>query len=204
MTPATPSGELLRVGSVYFVSDFRYIAQPLCDMVPIVLDPSWEWLHRALGPCGRSEDAQDADASHPRTSPAVWSDASGLAGVDTWPDGGASPLRVYLGPPRERGTEIVIPIVWDPVRPGFLFPRLEGDLTLSEVDGRTCRLGLTGRYRPPLAATGGCADRVWLRPVAECSVRNFLEDVELALLACVEARPSAPAPPGDGVGGPRP
>lgn len=90
---------------------------------------------------------------------------------------------VTAGEPRELNQMTTVPIEWTPTAHDRLLPSLEADLQLSHLDGSFSRLGVSGRYRPPLATIGLTIDRLALHRVAESSLRKFLLGVEEALTA---------------------
>ncbi len=95
----------------------------------------------------------------------------------------SSRFVVTAGEPRELNQMTTVPIEWTPTAYERLLPSLEADLQLSHLDGSFCRLGISGRYRPPLASLGLTIDRLALHRVAESSLRRFLLGVEEALTA---------------------
>lgn len=82
-----------------------------------------------------------------------------------------------------RGKTAALAIRWEAVGPGGgLFPVLDADLTLAPFGEPASLLVLTGAYRPPLGAAGAAADRVFLRRVAEATVRDFVNQVAEAVM----------------------
>ncbi len=96
----------------------------------------------------------------------------------------AAPNRytITTGEPRETSNTITVPMEWMPSSLDRLLPRMEADIQLSPLDHSFSRLGISGRYYPPLASLGLTIDRVALHRVAEASVRKFLLGLENALV----------------------
>lgn len=102
------------------------------------------------------------------------------------------PVRVHLGPSWTRGGSVAIPIRWEAVSFGSLFPVLDGTLLITSLAGDRCRLGIEASYRPPFDGVGRLLDRAILRRVAESTVRSFLTRTAQGLSGA--ARRSAPEP----------
>lgn len=83
-------------------------------------------------------------------------------------------------------------VAWRALAADRVFPRLVGELELTAVTDRTCRLTLVGGYMPPVSVVGGAADRLFGRHVAEAVIRSFLEDVAARLAVVPAATPVAP------------
>lgn len=107
---------------------------------------------------------------------------------------GASKLvRVLLLDPAEHDGSVMLPLRWEATGVmGRLFPVLDANLTLTEVDGETTKLTLNGVYRPPLAGVGAGLDRALLHHAAESTVRSLLRGVA-TILGAPDASP-VPAP----------
>lgn len=161
---------------VSFVSDFRYVDHPFETLGAALSDPSNAWLQALAG----AHPGADRRAS------------TGVVRVGTGPDRARIPVLVSLGGIRQRDGEIVLPLTWEPLQLERLLPSLDADLMLTRVADSSCRLGLTGRYRAPMARIGQRLDRLGMHGLAESSVRRFLEDVESSL---VTPRPFAAGRP---------
>lgn len=183
------------VGPVLFVSDFAYLECAFYDLERVLLQPGGRWLSRIAhgdgaavedeeAAIGWTEEAADASLGADAPRPTV-------VRVGVGPAAARVPVFVHLWPPRSRTGEVVVRLKWQPVRLDRLLPALDGDLSVSEVEAGSCRVGLTGRYRPPLAKLGARLDRVALHRLAESSARNFLDDACRALLE--EAAGGGPA-----------
>jgi Rrf2 family protein len=90
-------------------------------------------------------------------------------------------VAVHLGEPDGTDAALVIPLTWEATGPTGLFPRLEGELRLSELDPERAELALSGRYRPPLGRAGHVLDETLLAHVAGATVRSFLRRVARTL-----------------------
>lgn len=154
-------------GRVAFVSDFRHLVAPFATLAPVLLDPRSLWLYRLADAAAAGDDTARSGAT---------------VRVGLGPKRARVPVVVSLGVPRGREDVVVIPLTWEPAQFDRLLPALEGDLELSALGEAHSRLAITGRYRTPLAQLGLSLDRVALHRIAESSVRNFLEEVEAALV----------------------
>jgi hypothetical protein len=86
-------------------------------------------------------------------------------------------VQVSLGPPRNRGEAIVVPISWQASTAPGLFPTLDADLEVASTDAEHCLLTLTGSYEPPLGELGRQLDRILLHRIALSTARSFLDRV---------------------------
>jgi len=91
------------------------------------------------------------------------------------------PVRVLLGPCFTREGSAAIPIRWEALTFGSLFPVLDGTLLLSDLGGGRSRLGIEASYRVPLDKVGERLDRALFHRVAESTIRSFLERMAGAL-----------------------
>lgn len=107
-------------------------------------------------------------------------------------------VEVHLGPHRSAGADVVLPVRWLPAGHERLFPSFDGELTVTEDDGRTL-LVLEGHYTIPLGALGRLGDGVAGTHVASRSVGRFLASVATRLETAVARRdgahPLRPSPP---------
>jgi hypothetical protein len=83
-------------------------------------------------------------------------------------------VRIRLGPARERGSTVVVPIAWESAEHANLFPVLSGDLEITPLRSNVCRIVLSASYLPPLGELGRHLDRAVLHHVAQSTVRSFL------------------------------
>lgn len=90
-------------------------------------------------------------------------------------------VAVHLGEPTTKDDTIVIPLRWEATGPSGLFPRLEGTLTLAQLDPVRTQVSLAGRYRPPLGRAGQALDDIVLARVARATVRSLLRRFARAL-----------------------
>lgn len=96
-------------------------------------------------------------------------------------------VLVQLLRPYEHDGVLVVPVRWVATgTSGALFPQLDGNLELRAEDDASI-LGLQGSYRPPLSAVGGALDRLLLNRVAGATVRRFLAEIAMELVALPES-----------------
>jgi len=102
----------------------------------------------------------------------------------TWAGGRMTrEVEVTLGPARERGEALVVPIVWRVTGLTGIFPMLNGDLELAPLGSQRCRLTLAASYLPPFGDVGRALDHALLHRVAQSTVRSFLARVATSLEA---------------------
>jgi hypothetical protein len=94
-------------------------------------------------------------------------------------------LRVGRG--QVIGEAWVLPIVWEAVGGGGLFPSLEADIELAALGPDCTHVSLSGRYRPPGGALGRIADRALFHRVAEATVRDFIDRLAARLMSEADA-----------------
>ena len=70
-----------------------------------------------------------------------------------------------------------IPIGWSASGPVGVFPALDADLEVAELEDGRCQLAISARYEPPLGAVGRAIDRALLARVAEATLKDFLDRV---------------------------
>jgi hypothetical protein len=99
--------------------------------------------------------------------------------------GGAFTRRVQaeIGPIHNEPSRMSMPLRWEAAEHPKLFPVMDGELRISNVEGREIELRLVGDLRPPLGAVGALADAVAGRRVAEKSLRGLLAEVAQRLQA---------------------
>lgn len=68
-------------------------------------------------------------------------------------------------------------IAWRAQRSDRAFPRLVGELELTQTSPTSSRLTLVGGYQPPISVLGDAGDRLVGRHVADAVIRTFLERV---------------------------
>ena len=90
-------------------------------------------------------------------------------------------VSLDVGTPFPRHDGLVIPICWWATGAAWLFPCLDGDLSIVPLGRDSTQLTLMGRYEPPLAKIGHGIDRLVLHRVAEASVRAFLMQIAQTL-----------------------
>ena len=93
--------------------------------------------------------------------------------------GGAITRRVdaEVGPVINGHGTLRVPLHWQAAEHPHLFPVMDADLHVSDLDGDHIELRFVGDYRAPLGAVGAVADRLAGRRVAEKSLHAFLFDV---------------------------
>jgi hypothetical protein len=93
--------------------------------------------------------------------------------------GGAITRRVdaAVGPMINGHRTLRVPLRWKAAEHPNLFPVMEADLHVSDVDGDHIEVRLVGSYTAPLGVVGAVADAVAGRRVAEQSVHDYLIDV---------------------------
>ena len=100
------------------------------------------------------------------------------------PRGGAQAagkVVVTLGEAYRRKEAMIVPLSWRASALPAMFPVLDGELEVTPVDPRRCRLTLTASYVPPFGELGRQLDRALLRRVARSTARAFLEQVAVGL-----------------------
>ncbi len=90
-------------------------------------------------------------------------------------------VRVRLGPARQRGDAVVVPLAWEATEHSALFPALNGDLELAPLGPDVCRLTLSASYAPPFGDLGRALDTALLHHLAQSTVRSFLSQVASTL-----------------------
>jgi hypothetical protein len=93
--------------------------------------------------------------------------------------GGAIMRRVdaAVGPMINGHGTLRVPLRWKAAEHPNLFPVMEADLHVSDVDGDHIEVRLVGSYTAPLGVVGAVDDAVAGRRVAEQSVHDYLIDV---------------------------
>ncbi len=104
-----------------------------------------------------------------------------LAEVGVGPPGLRVSKRVALrlGTPVRFPSKLSLPMTWEPG--GRLLPRLDAELELGNLGTGRTQLAISGRYEPPLGTVGRTVDRLALHRVAEATVKDFLDRVQVAL-----------------------
>jgi hypothetical protein len=74
-----------------------------------------------------------------------------------------------------------VPITWVATGARGLFPRLEGEMVVSEVGPELTQLIFRGSYDPPLGLVGEALDKILLHRLAEASVKHFVDGVIAAV-----------------------
>ena len=87
----------------------------------------------------------------------------------------AKTVRLDLGRPIQGPGDTRVPISWVATGARGLFPRLEGEMVVSEVGPELTQLVFRGSYDPPLGLVGEALDRILLHRLAEASVKHFVD-----------------------------
>ena len=159
-----------------FLHDFVHLQRSFSELAPVFADQSLGWLVR-LGH-GNTIRSGPAGADPSTTAPSdvgIVLSAKSVGGLPT------PAIAVTASAPSWQGDRILIPMTWTPIMVDTAFPRLEGDLALSDLGESTSRLSLSARYRAPLRPYGSAFDRFAMHQIAESTVRRFLLDVEEAV-----------------------
>jgi hypothetical protein len=98
----------------------------------------------------------------------------GLAGF-------AKAVRLEVGDPIVGPGDTLIPVSWVATGAPGLFPRLDGELVVSEVGDELTQIVFRGSYDPPLGGVGEALDRVVLHRLAEATVKRFVDGVITAV-----------------------
>jgi hypothetical protein len=102
----------------------------------------------------------------------------------------AKKVEVELGITTRSGESLVIPVTWWATGASALFPRMDGDLTISPLGPDQSSVSFQGVYEPPLGPMGRLLDRSVLRRVADSTVKAWVDR-----LVTETATPVAEAPP---------
>jgi hypothetical protein len=97
--------------------------------------------------------------------------------------GGAVTRRVdaEVGPMETGPASLRVPLHWKASEHPKLFPVMDANLHISDVDGDHIALRVHGVYDAPLGAVGAVADALAGRRVAQKSIRSFLDEVSRRL-----------------------
>jgi len=104
------------------------------------------------------------------------------ARVSPWEEGVAKEVTLEVGVAEIHATGLVYPMTWTASGAGILFPELKADLMLAHVGPDSTRLTVQGTYKPPLGVVGKVADRAVLGRYADATVRNWLDELAVALV----------------------
>jgi len=101
---------------------------------------------------------------------------AGVAGI-------SKQIAVQALEPTYRPDRVVIPMRWVATGvAGELFPALDGNLELRELDEHTTEITLVGSYRPPLGRTGEVLDQLVMRRVARRTLESFVTQLATAIV----------------------
>jgi hypothetical protein len=93
----------------------------------------------------------------------------------------AKAVRLEVGEPILGPGDIRITVSWVATGASGLFPRLDGELVVSEVGSELTQIVFRGSYDPPLGGVGEAVDRVLLHRLAEATVKRFVDAVIAAV-----------------------
>ena len=101
--------------------------------------------------------------------------------------GGAITRRVdgQVGPLISGHGALRVPLRWRAAEHPTLFPVMDGDLHVGDLDDHQIELRFAGEYRAPLGAVGAMADTLAGHRVAEKSINTFLTEVARRLEAAL-------------------
>ena len=99
------------------------------------------------------------------------------------PAGAAKAVHFQLTPLTRTEKAVTLRMTWEATGTPGLFPQLDGDMTLSALDGNSTHISLRGTYRPPLGAVGKALDKVLLHRVAESSIKQFVDRIATSMSA---------------------
>jgi hypothetical protein len=101
-----------------------------------------------------------------------------VAGFDIGRD-----IVVDVGPPRDKGYAIYLPIEWHAAKQEDLFPSMQAELEVTELSPNPplTQIAILGRYRPPMGVFGAIGDAMLGHRLAEATVRHFIIDVAARL-----------------------
>jgi hypothetical protein len=102
----------------------------------------------------------------------------------------ARKVAIELGQPVRMPGKTVIPLRWTATGVAGLFPSLDADLEVAELDAGRTQLAMSARYVPPLGAVGRAIDRAVLFRAAEATLKDFLDRVGESVLRGASARGS--------------
>jgi hypothetical protein len=97
-------------------------------------------------------------------------------------------VRAEIGPMVSEPSTMSVPLRWRAAEHPKLFPVMEGELRISNVEGHEIELRLVGEFLSPLGVVGAVADALAGRRVAEKSLRRFLAEVATRLRARIIER----------------
>jgi hypothetical protein len=102
----------------------------------------------------------------------------------------ARTVLLTVGDPIRVQGKTTIPIGWAASGPAGVFPALDADLEVAELEDGRCQLAISARYEPPLGAVGHAIDRALLARVAEATVKDFLDRVRDSIARRLSDAPS--------------
>ena len=100
----------------------------------------------------------------------------------------SAPIELEVGAPMRSLESTTIPMSWIASSASGLFPRMDAEVVISQLNVSDTQLEFRGSYRPPLEGFGRILDRLAFHRLAESTVRNFLDRLAQAVVAEVRAR----------------
>ena len=92
-------------------------------------------------------------------------------------------VNMTIGTPLELTDRIVVPLWWEATGTQSLFPRMDADLILADLESYGSALTFRGQYSPPGGPIGELIDRLMLHRLADATGRQFVEAAARALSA---------------------
>ena len=102
----------------------------------------------------------------------------------------ARTVVLTVGDPIRVPGKTTIPIGWGASGPAGVFPALDADLEVAELEDGRCQLAISARYEPPLGAVGRAIDRALLARVAEATVKDFVDRLRDSIARRLSDAPS--------------
>jgi hypothetical protein len=171
-----------------FVSDFLYLTRCFEKVSPVLMDPQAAWLERLNEGTGQATSTVKGTGCIAADKvPAAPTGARGFTRATVRTAAGrrcgTTTIRIALGPARQRGEAVIVPVRWEPSWDEPLLPLLVGDLELASAGRCVSRLALVAWFRLPPVPLGCEIDAGAVRGAAESLLRRFLEDTSSALCA---------------------
>lgn len=99
----------------------------------------------------------------------------------------AKQVYVQVLPPHQVGSVLTVGFRWEATGPtGWLFPTVDGDLTLGPADADATTVTVTATYRTPLGPLGETLDRTVLAGLANATMTAFVQAVITKVLVIAD------------------
>src|SRR4030067_303635 len=89
----------------------------------------------------------------------------------------AKTVKLEVGAPSRRETQVTLPLSWWATGTPFLFPTMDAELVLAAMGPQLTQVTLQGTYKPPIGPVGRALDKALLHRFAEASVKDFVDRV---------------------------